>query len=208
MCKHTCRSDSARGVLVGWGRLVVGTTRDGSTVAGSSWRARYHDLSTRLYGPSPSVAWLSWVYDQRIAIGAVPTAESLNRLRNEGVTHIVNCRATIQVLFSGDLAMERAIFGVANVKHAPMWDSGRMQDIRRWAAAAIFAANVIEQCKTSRVFIHCQQGRHRAVLVGYAALRVLGHSSEEAVHLILRSRAEAELLQAYKDSVDDWLLTR
>jgi hypothetical protein len=177
-------------------------------MSGLSWLAQYHDLSTRVYGPSPSIPWLSWIPNQRIAIGAVPTRKSLARLKLIGITHIVNCRATAQVLISGDLAIERMTFGSANVKHAPMWDSGRQQDAQRWADAATFAAGVIREAPDALVFIHCQEGRHRAVLLAYAVLQILGHSSDEAVRLIVTGRACAELLQLYKDSVDDWLRTR
>jgi hypothetical protein len=55
----------------------------------SDWRQRYHHYSTLLYGPSRSAAWLSWIGDQRIAIGGLPTAATLPRLPEHGITHIV-----------------------------------------------------------------------------------------------------------------------
>jgi protein-tyrosine phosphatase len=127
------------------------------------------------------------------------------RLAEEGVTHVVNCRARAQTLFSQDLAVERALFGPSRVAHAPMWDNGRPQPPALWAPAARFAADALEEDPGHRVFIHCQQGRRRSVLVAYATLRLRGHPSEEASRLILANRAEARIVPAYRKSVEDWL---
>jgi len=109
----------------------------------SSWRERHHRLSTLLYGPSPFTTALSWLGDERLAIGSIPTAATLVRLRAEGVTHVVNCRSTAQTWVSQDLAVERALFGPGRVAHAPMWDSGRPQPARLWSSAARFAADTL-----------------------------------------------------------------
>ena len=52
---------------------------------------------------------LTWIGDERIAISGVPTARTVPRLTEQGVTHVVNCRA--QVRWSWELAAERAAFG-------------------------------------------------------------------------------------------------
>src|SRR5690349_2115938 len=105
----------------------------------TGWRRRYHGWSTRVYGPDPAGVWLTWLGDERVAIGNLPTAATLVRLRDEGVTHVVNCRSVPQTWVSQDLAVERALFGAARVAHTPMWDSGRSQPPRLWSAAARFA---------------------------------------------------------------------
>jgi protein-tyrosine phosphatase len=169
------------------------------------WRARIHRYSTRLYGPDPATSWLTWIADERIAIGALPTAATIARLAAEGVTHVVNCRARVETLLSQDLAVERALFGKAHVVQAPMWDTGRRKHPRRWSAAARFVARVLDEDATARVLIHCKAGCHRSVLVAYAALRLRHHSADDAASLIVRHRAEAELLPAYRASVDDWI---
>jgi len=140
-----------------------------------------------------------------MAVGAIPTGSTIRRLVPEGVTHIVNCRNRLETLLSQDLAVERALLGPANVAHAPMWDTGWRQPPRRWSAAARFVARALDDDATARVLIHCKAGSHRSVLVAYAALRLRGHSPDDAASLILRSRAEAELLPAYRASVDDWI---
>src|SRR5215813_2938258 len=106
-----------------------------ATYVPGGWRARIHRYSTRLYGPSHAATWLTWIADERIAIGTIPTAITIVRLPAEGVTHVVNCRAGAETLLSQDLAVERALFGRAHVAHAPMWDTGRRQHPRRWSAA-------------------------------------------------------------------------
>lgn len=122
-----------------------------------------------------------------------------------GVTHVVNCRATPQTVFSQDLAVERQVFGPRNVAHASMWDHGRPQTPELWAAAAHYAADVLDRDPGARFLIHCQKGRRRSVLVAYAVLRLRGRSPEAAARVILESRAEARLVPAYRASVEEWL---
>jgi protein-tyrosine phosphatase len=135
----------------------------------------------------------------------MPTAATIGMLAAEGVTHVVNCRSSVETLLSQDLAVERALFDQAHVVHAPMWDTKRRQHPRRWSAAARFVARVLDEDATARVLIHCKAGEHRSVLVAYAALRLRDHSAEGAASLITRHRFEAELLPAYRASVDDWM---
>jgi protein-tyrosine phosphatase len=171
----------------------------------SGLRQRCHRYSTRLYGPSRDSTRLSWIGDQRIAIGCLPTAAALPRLLDDGVTHIVNCRSTAQTWVSQDLAVERALLGPSRVVHAPMWDSGHPQPPRLWSAAARFAAQVLTDDPAARVLIHCHQGRRRSIMVAYAVLRLRGHGPDEAVKLISTHRAEAQIVDAYTASVEQWL---
>jgi protein-tyrosine phosphatase len=173
--------------------------------ADRGWRAWIHRYSTRLYGPDPASTWLTWIGGERIAVGVMPTAATIRKLPAEGVTHVVNCRATWEVLASQELAIERTLFGRDRVVHAPMLDTGWRQPPRRWSAAARFAVQALEEDPAARVLIHCKAGVHRSVLVAYAALRLRGHSGDDAAALIHGHRAEAELLSAYRASVDDWI---
>jgi protein-tyrosine phosphatase len=172
------------------------------------WRAEVHRLSTRAYGPSRANSWLSWIADERLAVGSLPTAESLPRLAAQGITHVVNCRSRAQTWLSQDLAMERALFTPARVVHAPMWDNGRRKTPDRFASAVLFAAAALGESPGHRVLIHCQQGRRRSVLVAYAVLRVGGREPDVAARLIATHRREADLVPAYLDSVEDWLRAR
>jgi protein-tyrosine phosphatase len=169
------------------------------------WRVRIHRFSTRLYAPNPATTWLTWIADERIAVGAMPTAATIEWLVPEGVTHVVNCRSNVETWLSQDLAVERALFGHAYVVHAPMFDTGRRQHPRRWSVAARFVASTLDEDDAARVLIHCQAGSHRSVLVAYAALRLRNHSADDAAALIGSHRIEAELLSAYRASVDDWI---
>ena len=171
----------------------------------SGWRQQCHRYSTRLYGPSPQNTPLSWIGDQRIAVGGVPTAATLPTLTQNGITHIVNCRATAQTWISQDLAVERALLGPSRVVHAPMWDFGYRQRPHLWSAAALFAARVLTDDPDARVLIHCHQGRSRSIMLTYAVLRVRGHSPDQATDLISRHRIEARIVDAYITSVEQWL---
>jgi protein-tyrosine phosphatase len=169
------------------------------------WQKRIHGYSTRVFGPSRRTTSLSWIGDQRIAIGSVPTAATLPRLRADGVTHVVNCRSAFQTWLSQDLAVERATFGAANVAHAPMWDFGQSQPPRLWSRAAHFAATVLADDPEAGVLIHCQQGRRRSTLLAYAVLQLRGLSRERALGDITTHRLEARPVDAYVASVDRWL---
>ena len=104
---------------------------------------------------------LSWIGDERIAISGVPSGQTVAHLAEQGVTHVVNCRPRAQVRWSGDLAAERAAFGPAMVAHAPMQDHGLRQRPAVWAAAACFAAGVLDDQLQAGVLIHCTAGRRR-----------------------------------------------
>jgi protein-tyrosine phosphatase len=150
---------------------------------------------------------LSWIGDERIAISGVPPAAAVAGLAELGVTHVVNCRPRADVWWAGDLAAERAVFGPGRVAHAPMQDHGLRQRPAVWAAAACFAAQVLDDQPLAGVLIHCTAGRHRSVMLGYAVLRLRGHDRARAAALVLRYRTQAELVPAYMRSVEQWLAT-
>jgi protein-tyrosine phosphatase len=150
---------------------------------------------------------LSWIGDERIAVSGVPSVRVVAGLAEQGVTHVVNCRPHLQVRWWGDLAAERAAFGAERVAHAPMQDHGLRQPPAAWAAAACFAARVLEDQPQARVLIHCTAGRRRSVMLAYAVLRLRGHDRTTAAALLLQYRVEAMLVPAYVRSVERWLAT-
>jgi len=156
-------------------------------------------------GPDAAGLALDWIGDERIAISGVPPAHAVARLAERGVTHIVNCRPRVDVWWAGDLAAERAAFGPGRVAQAPMQDHGLRQRPAVWAAAACFAARVLDDQPQAGVLIHCTAGRRRSVMLGYAVLRLRGHDRTRAAALVLRYRPGAELVPAYVRSVERWL---
>jgi protein-tyrosine phosphatase len=158
-------------------------------------------------GTGAASAALSWIGDERIAISGVPLVQAVAGLAGQGVTHVVNCRPRAQVRWSGDLAAERAAFGPERVAHAPMQDHGLRQRPAAWAAAACFAARVLQDQPQAGVLIHCTAGRRRAAMLAYAVLRLRGHDRAGAAALVLRYRTQAQLVPAYVRSVERWLAT-
>jgi protein-tyrosine phosphatase len=148
---------------------------------------------------------LSWIADEHLAIGALPTSDHLARLAAGEVSHVVNCRATAQTLLTRDLAAERSLFGADHVAHAPMWDLGQSQHPRRWSGAVHFAVRALRQDAGARVLIHCQKGRRRSVLVGYAVLRLRGHAAAHAADLIVSHHRPARLVPVYLADVERWI---
>lgn len=151
---------------------------------------------------------MTWLGDERIAIGSVPDPALLEQARREGVSHVVNCRAELQTHISQDLWATRQLFGAEKVSHAPMWDSGRPQSPDNWAESALFAARALDADPDARVLIHCQQGRRRSAMVSYATLRLRGRSPEEAAAAILDHRLVAQVVPEYQASVERWLAKR
>jgi protein-tyrosine phosphatase len=158
-------------------------------------------------GPGAAGPVLSWIGDERIAISGVPSARTVARLAEQGVTHVVNCRPRAQVRWSGDLAAERAAFGPGRVAHAPMQDHGLQQRPAVWAAAACFAARVLDDQPQAGILIHCTAGRRRSAMLAYAVLRLRGHDRIRAATLVLTYRTQAVLVPAYVRSVERWLAT-
>lgn len=171
-------------------------------------RSRVHRVSTSIYGPRRGCLGHSWIGDERIAVGAVPVGEAVWQLPQEGVTHVVNCRAPLQARISQDLWAERKVLGADRVIQAPMWDSGRPQPSGLWAPAVEFAVEALEHDPEAGVLIHCQQGRRRSAMVAYAVLRLRGHDPDEAARLVLHHRPQAHLVPVYLDGVEAWLSQR
>ena len=164
-------------------------------------------LPREVPGPGAAGPALSWIGDERIAISGVPSARAVARLAEQGVTHVVNCRPRVEVRWSGDLAAERAAFGPGRVAHAPMQDHGLRQRPAVSAAAARFAAQVLDDQPQAGVLIHCTAGRRRSAMLAYAVLRLRGHDRTRAAALVLSYRTEAVLVPAYVRSVERWLAT-
>ncbi len=126
-------------------------------------------------------------------------AQTVARLAEQGVTHVINGRPRAQVRWSGDLAAERAAFGPGRVAHAPMQDHGLRQRPAVWAAAACFAARVLDEQPQARVLIHGTAGRRRSAMLAYAVLRLRGHERTRAAALVLSYRTEAQLARVSND---------
>ena len=171
-------------------------------------QALIHRCSTWIYGPGPQAPPVRWIGDSRIGLGGVPTATTLPALATVGVTHVVNCRSTLQTWLSQDLAMERVMFGSARVLHAPMWDNGRGQPPRRWAAAVLATVGILDDDPDAKVLVHCQHGHHRSVMVAHAVLRLRGYSAAGALALIRQHHPDADPVPAYTASVERWLANR
>ena len=62
-----------------------------------------------------------------------------------------------------------------------------------WAAAACFAARVLEDQPQAGVLIHCTAGKRRSAMLAYAVLRLRRHDRTRAAALVLRYRTEAQL---------------
>lgn len=176
------------------------------TTSGADVRRLAHRVSTSLYGPKRHLRGMSWVPGgTRLAIGAIPVGAEIDALPEQGITHLVVCRAPFQTILSQDLWSARRVLGPDHVAHAPMWDDGRPKEPAVWAPAALFAARALDDDPEARVLVHCQQGRRRSVFVAYAILRLRGHSEEDAARMVIEARPHGALVPNYRRSVERWL---
>jgi protein-tyrosine phosphatase len=90
-------------------------------------------------------------------------------------------------------------------RRSRLQDHGLRQRPAVWAAAACFAARVLNDQPQAGVLIHCSAGRRRSAMLAYAVLRLRGHDRTRAAALVLRYRPQAQLVPAYVHSVERWL---
>jgi hypothetical protein len=117
----------------------------------------------------------SWIGDERVAIGSIPVGDTVRRLPELGVTHLVNCRAQLQTQISQDLWAERHVLGDDRVAHAPMWDNGHEHSPERWADAVRFAVAALESDPNARVLVQTSPDGDATIVVG-------GHENVELPH--------------------------
>ena len=136
---------------------------------------------------------------ERLAVGgAIYTVANMRSLAGSGITHVVNLQREFD---------DRTIVadtGVA-VLCLDCADDFLPKPSELFWDAAVFTLEALRQPR-ARVLFHCAAGIHRSPMMLLAILRVLGHSPDEAIDMIAAARPQAEFLDVYLDSIEDFLL--
>ena len=133
----------------------------------------------------------------RLALGgAIGSAEKMQEIAESGITHIVNLQAEFD---------DRSIVGDTGIE--VLWieitDDFLPKPPTIFWKAVEFTQQALRTPRTSVLF-HCAAGIHRSPMVLLAVLRVLGHNSENARHLIAIARSQVDFPPVYIESVEDF----
>jgi protein tyrosine phosphatase (PTP) superfamily phosphohydrolase (DUF442 family) len=144
-----------------------------------------------LAGENGLMSDISFVTPWLAVGGAIATEEDVLEIREQGITHIVNCRVGVD---DNQLLRGRTAY---------LWDPApddRKPKAPEWFIDAIRFTNAAIQDPGAKVLVHCTGGIDRSPSIAYAILRSMGHSEAEAEHAVLSGRPEARL--PYKRDAD------
>lgn len=142
----------------------------------------------------------SWITERLAVGGRIPDLQAMQRLRDEGITHVLNVAAEC------DESLIARDAGIV-YRHAGCEDDYEPKSPEFLDQAVQFALNALEQPGT-KLHVHCYAGARRSMMVTLAILRVLGMSQKEAMELLSAKRAAAQFVPAYVDSVEHYLRYR
>jgi protein-tyrosine phosphatase len=141
---------------------------------------------------------ITWVTDRIAVGGGIWTADNMEKVVCEGVTHIID----MQIEFDDTpLAQE---FGV-QVLWNPTDDDFEGKPAELFRRGVDFARAALED-PTAKLFIHCAAGVHRAPMMALALLGSMGWALADAMHLIEKRRPVADFADVYVRSVEEFLL--
>lgn len=140
----------------------------------------------------------NWV-NERLAVGGeVNGREEMDTLRKAGVTHVINLQAE-----SPPLADPEGTDGI-EVLWLPIYDDFLPKPPDVFKRGVEFALDALSRPGT-KVLVHCAAGVHRGPMMMYAILRALGLPETQAQEIIKRARPQANFLQVYVESVEEFI---
>lgn len=139
----------------------------------------------------------SWVTERFAVGGAVWNRANMRQLATAGVTHIVD----LQTVFD-DTQMAEGM-GI-EVLWCPFSDDLQVKEPELFERVVGFAITAYRQPE-SRIYIHCEEGKHRSPMMLLAVLAVLGMKLTEGQALIQRARPQVYFPNAYRQSVVQFL---
>jgi len=140
---------------------------------------------------------ITWVTDRIALGGGIWNDDNMAELVRRGVTHVID----MQIEFDDRPLAEP--YGVS-VLFNPTDDDFQLKPPQLFRAGVEFALAALEE-DTSKVYIHCAAGVHRAPMMTLAILRVLGWSLKDAINLIEGRRAVVDFADVYVESVEEFM---
>jgi protein-tyrosine phosphatase len=140
---------------------------------------------------------MTWVTDRIAVGGGIWNDDNMTELVRMGVTHIIN----MQIEFDDrQLAHGHPV----SVLHNPTEDDFQVKPPQLFQQGVDFALEALDG-QTSKVYIHCAAGVHRAPTMTLALMRVLGWPLDDAKDLIQKRRYVVDWADVYVESVEEFM---
>jgi protein tyrosine phosphatase (PTP) superfamily phosphohydrolase (DUF442 family) len=143
---------------------------------------------------------ITWVTDRIAVGGGIWNADNMAMVSRAGITHIID----MQIEFDDTtLAQPHGI----SVCWNPVDDDFEPKRAEVFERGVEFALTALET-ESTKLFVHCAAGVHRAPMMALALLGVMGWTVEDAMDLIEGRRPAADFADVYVRSVEDFLRGR
>lgn len=139
----------------------------------------------------------SWVTERFAVGGAIWNRPNMRQLANAGITHIVDLQSGFD-----DTQIARGT-GI-EVLWCPFSDDFQDKEPELFERVMDFALAAYRQSHT-RIYFHCQEGKHRSPMMLLATLGAIGMKLTEAQALIQQAWPQAYFANAYRHSVVQFL---
>ncbi len=135
-----------------------------------------------------SNSW-DWITD-RIAVGSddhmhpktAAGAAAIAKMREDGITHILDARAEAMSSRYGGVAPEGFVY-----LNNGTGDDGRRKSVNYFRKTIDFALSALED-PNAKILFHCAAGINRGPSAAFAVMRMLGYGSQEAFDLMKSKR--------------------
>ena len=140
---------------------------------------------------------MTWVTDRIAVGGGIWNAKNMAELAEMGITHVID----MQIEFDDTpLAEPHEVEVLWN----PTDDDFLPKPPELLDRGVEFAQRALEE-ETSKLYIHCAAGVHRAPMMTLAVLGAMGWDLDEAMVLIETRRPAADFADVYVESVKRYL---
>ncbi len=153
--------------------------------------------ASRRAGSKNSFMDITWLTDRIAVGGAIWRLDNMTELTRLGVTHVINMQSEFD-----DTPLAESC-GVDILWNA-IDDDFLPKPPEVFSRGVEFATNALRQ-ESSKLYIHCAAGVHRAPMMTLALLCAQGMQLLEAVNLIEGRRPVAEFPDVYLESVRGYL---
>jgi protein-tyrosine phosphatase len=143
---------------------------------------------------------ITWVTDRIAVGGGIWNADNMATVSRAGITHIID----MQIEFD-DTALAQP-HGIS-VCWNPVDDDFEPKPAEVFERGVEFALAALEK-ESTKLFVHCAAGVHRAPMMTLALLGVMGWDVEDAMDLIEGRRPAADFADVYVRSVENFLQAR
>ncbi len=140
---------------------------------------------------------MSWITDRIAVGGGIWTPDKMAEVARSGITHIID----MQIEFDDNpLAKPHGIEVLWN----PTDDDFQPKPPEVFQRGVEFAMEALDD-ETSKIYVHCAAGVHRAPMMTLAILRSLGYELDDALDLLEARRHVVDMADVYVRSVENFI---